>query len=39
MKVPRQNFGITTLKNNPLKKDKPREYLKIVVAGGWSGYH
>lgn len=39
MNTPRQNFGIALLKNNPDKKDKPMEFLKIVVAGGQNGTH
>jgi len=35
--IPRQNFGITTLKNNPNNLDNPMDFLKIVVACGYNG--
>jgi len=39
MHVRRQNFGCTCLKNNPENKKSSLEFLKVVVAGGWTGRH
>lgn len=39
MKIKRQNFGVTCLKNNPNNEKNCLNFIKVVVAGGWSGKH